>query len=90
MVRINNTTVPANARGAYDPAADVEINTGDLVTFHIETNKVQAGAWITVTMSTETNGQKTERVQLQAGSTTAQVNMVVPHGYSRYFVQADW
>jgi hypothetical protein len=92
LVSVGGQAVPANPRGAFNPA-DVTINTTQMVDIQLEGRNIPPGTPITVTVANETEGTQVVASPPLAGTvalSTATVTVTVPAGFSRIFSHATW
>ena len=80
------------ARGSFEPA-DLSINQNGTATLQIEAENVPVGTLVDLTMVNETNGVVNFQSEPLAGafeSSTATATVTIPHGFSRFTIQASF
>lgn len=92
VVSIGGVGLPLNPTGSYDPA-DLEISQDGDVTFEIEARNVPVGTVVKLQMVNETQGVINFTSEPLAGTeaqSTAVATTNIPHGFSRFSMQASW
>ena len=103
VVRISGLSVPPNATASVDlplntiggfAPADVVIAEEDSVTFEIEASKIPLGTVINLTLY---NGDTFGNVDFSSTplvgtveNSTATATVSIPHGFSRFTIEANW
>ena len=84
--------MPASPTGSY-VTPDVTLDNATTVTIQLEGSKVPVGTIVKVTLTPETGAIQTVDSTPLAGtfeSSTATATVTLPHGFSRFSVQASW
>ncbi|MCH9651415.1 MAG: hypothetical protein K0U98_24525 [Deltaproteobacteria bacterium] len=92
VTAIDGVAVPASPTGHFPPA-DLTINNGDPVTFDIQASNIPLGTVVRVAMLSETRDLLFIDSSPLTGtleSSTASATAVVPIGFSRFTVEANW
>jgi hypothetical protein len=92
VVRIAGVDVPLNPTGSFI-MPDVELDNASAVTLEIEARNIPPGTVVELTLTPETGQQQMAVSTPLAGTlqlSTATAVMTLPHGFSRFFVQANW
>ncbi len=92
VVSIDGKPVPANPNGTFSPA-DIVIDNPGTTTLAIEAHDIPLGNIVKVTMYNETEGTSSVDSSPLEGTlenSTATATLQVPHGFNRFFVEANW
>ena len=92
IVSIGGLTVPANPTGSF-VFPDVTLDNAATVTIQLTGSKVPVGTVVHLTLTPETGPIQNVDSTPLAGtfdSSTATASLTVPHGFSRFSVQASW
>lgn len=92
IVSIGGTAVPASPTGSF-VMPDVTLDNATTVTIQLEGSKVPVGTIVKVTLTPETGPIQTVDSTPLAGtfeSSIATATVTLPHGFSRFSVQASW
>ncbi|MCP3869119.1 MAG: hypothetical protein GY703_13655, partial [Gammaproteobacteria bacterium] len=93
VVSVAGEDVPMNPRSSYDPV-DLQIDTGEAAVFEIEASNIPLGTVVQLTLTSEMGEapvafESTPLAGLPESS-TATASTLIPHGYSRFRVEATW
>lgn len=92
IVSIGGVTVPANPTASFI-APDVTLDNAATVTIQLAGSKVPVGTVVHLTLTPETGAIVNVDSTPLAGtfdSSTATASVTIPHGFSRFSVQASW
>lgn len=92
VVSVAGTAVPASSRASFDPA-DLTINQSGVAELVIAAKNVPPGTVVNLTMVNETGGVVNFNSEPLAGTldaSTAKASVTIPHGFSRFTVQASF
>ena len=92
VTSVGGVAVPANPTGGFFPA-DLAINEAGLTTVELAAQGIPPGTVVQLTMWSETGGRMTVDTDPLVGtleSSTTSVDISIPSGFSRFFVQAEW
>ncbi len=92
VVRVGGVDVPATPTGSF-VMPDVTIDTASPVTLDIEASGIPLGTVVQVTLASEDGSRTTVDSTPLAGTlelSTATATTVIPHGLTRFFVEATW
>lgn len=92
IVSIGGVAVPANPNASFI-SPDVTLDDAATVTIQLAGSKVPVGTVVHLTLTPETGAIQTVDSTPLAGtfeSSTATATVTIPHGFSRFSVQASW
>jgi hypothetical protein len=92
IVSIGGVAVPASPTASFI-APDVTLDNAATVTIQLAGSKVPVGTIVHLTLTPETGAIVTVDSTPLAGtfdSSTATASVTIPHGFSRFSVQASW
>lgn len=92
IVSIDGVPVPTNPKGDFTPA-DLVIDKTGPATIGVEARGVPTGTVVQLTMWSENGNTVTASTDPLTGTlelSTATADIVIPHGFSRFFVEATW
>jgi hypothetical protein len=92
VVRVAGIAVPENSTGSFF-LPDVTLDNVAAVVVEIEARNVPLGTVVQLTLTPETGSQQMAVSTPLAGTlqlSTATATVTLPHGFSRFFVQANW
>ncbi len=92
IVSIGGVTVPASPMGSF-AFPDVTLDNATTVTIQLTGSKVPVGTIVHLTLTPETGPIQNVDSTPLAGtfeSSTATASVTIPHGFSRFSVQASW
>ena len=92
VVRVAGVDVPENSTGSF-AMPDVTLDNVSAVVVEIEARNIPVGTVVRLSISSETGPQQMVQSTPLAGTmqvSNATATMTLPHGFSRFSVQANW
>lgn len=92
VVRVAGTAVPASPTGSF-VSPDVTLDGVSSATLEIEARKIPPGTVVRITLTPETGSVVNVNSSPLAGTfeaSTATATVTIPHGFSRFTIQASW
>lgn len=92
VVSVAGVPVPPYSTGSF-ATPDVTISSASTVTLAIEAQNISVSTIVHIKMFPDTGGPVMADSSPLVGSfdsSTATVNMTIPHGFSRFFIEATW